>query len=77
MEFTEHDLRAALADPAVLEPYGLDYNQAMALFLDDTYEVYWTTSPQELIAKIGRNYSSFWNDINRNKAEALGATPPR
>ena len=75
MEFTEHDLRAALADPAVLEPYGLDYNQAMALFLDDTYEVYWTTSPQELIAKIGRNYSSFWNDINRNKAEALGTTP--
>ena len=49
MEFTEHDLRAALADPAVLEPYGLDYNQAMALFLDDTYEVYWTTSPQELM----------------------------
>ena len=59
----------------MLEPYGLDYNQAMALFLDDTYEVYWTTSPQELIAKIGRNYSSFWNDINRNKAEALGTTP--
>ena len=72
MEFTEHDLRAALADPAVLEPYGLDYNQAMALFLDDTYEVYWTTSPQELIAKIGRNYSSFWNDIKQK----LSVRPP-
>ncbi len=75
MEFSEADMREALADPATLQPYGLTFNQALALFLDDTYEVYWTTSPRELIAKIGSNYSSYWNAANRSKAEALGISP--
>lgn len=75
MEFSEADMREALADPATLQPYHLSFNQALALFLDDTYEVYWTTSPRELIAKIGSNYSRYWNTANRNKAEALGISP--
>lgn len=75
MEFSEADMREALADPATLEPYGLSFDQALALFLDDTYEVYWTTSPRELIAKIGRNYSGYWDTANRAKAEGLGISP--
>lgn len=75
MEFSEADMREALADPSTLEPYGLTFQQALALFIDDTYEVYWTTSPRELIAKIGRNYSGYWNADNRRKAEALGISP--
>lgn len=75
MEFTPESLREALADSTNLKPYGLSPQQALALFLDDTYEIYWTATPGELIKKIGDNYQSFWNDNNRLKAEALGVSP--
>lgn len=75
LEFSADSLRKTLSDPVTLRPYDLTPEQALALFLDDTYEVYWSATPRELIGKIGRNYLSYWNDENRKKALALGITP--
>ena len=75
MEFSENDLRQALSDPASLQSYGLTPQQALSLFLDDTYEVYWTSTPKDLIKKIGQNYNSYWDKTNRDKAEKIGITP--
>lgn len=74
-DFTGDDLRQALNDSTLLQPYGLTAEQAPALFLNDTYYLYWTDSPEEVIKKIGENYNRVWNDQRRRKAQALGLTP--
>lgn len=75
LDFPADSLRALLKDPAVLSPYGLTPDQALALFVDDSYEVYWSASPREVIKKIGDNYKALWNDSRQNKAAILGLSP--
>lgn len=75
MDFPADSLRAALSDAKLTEEYGLKPSEALALFVDDTYEVFWTMSPRELIARIGENYRKLWNTENIRKGATLGMTP--
>ncbi|MDE6408914.1 MAG: endolytic transglycosylase MltG [Muribaculaceae bacterium] len=75
LDFPADSLRRILADPEVMSPYGLTPDQALALFVDDTYELYWTASPEDVVKKIGANYLSLWNDKRRNRATILGLSP--
>lgn len=75
MDFPADSLKALMDDRELMARYGLTPAQAPALFLNDTYEVYWTTSPRELIEKIGDNYNKVWNDKRRRQAAELGLSP--
>ena len=48
---------------------------AMALFIADNYELYWNTSAEEFIKKIGERYKRFWNAKRKSQAADLGLTP--
>ena len=75
LELTPQELIEAMNDSATLAPYNLEPGQALALFLNDTYSVYWTATPKELIEKIGNNYTSVWNTFRRKLASDLNLTP--
>lgn len=75
MEFPADSLRAALNDTGLMAAYGLTPANAMALFMDNTYEVYWTTSARDLIRKIGDNYMFFWNNDRIKLAADRGLSP--
>ena len=76
LDFPADSLKAYLADPENLKAYGLKPSQALALFLDDTYEVYWSASPEELVNKIGKNYLNYWYESDNSKKVAeMGITP--
>lgn len=75
MEFPEDSLRAALNDSVLLAEYGVTPRNAMAIFMDNTYEAYWTASARDLVRKIGDNYSYFWNPARQRAAADLGLTP--
>lgn len=75
LDFPADSLRKVLADPAVLAPYGLNPDNAMALFLNDSYELYWTASPMDVVKKFGANYNRVWNPDFRRAAALLGLTP--
>lgn len=64
-----------LEDPKFMAQYGLTPQSAMALFIDDTYEVYWTSTAKEVLEKIGKNYQFIWGENRRYKADALNLTP--
>lgn len=49
--------------------------QLAVQFLPDTYEAYWSATPDELINKLRKHYTRFWNADRKAKAEALGLTP--
>lgn len=72
MDFTAEEFLEVLRDPDFMATYGLTPEQALSLFLDDTYEVYWSQSPKEVITKIGKNYLKFWDLRNNTKLKNLG-----
>lgn len=75
LDFTADSLSRAASEPRLLAGYGLLPEQALALFIDDSYELYWSASPGQLLEKIGANYDRVWNDSRKAKAEALGLSP--
>lgn len=75
LDFPADSLLALLSDPAVLAPYGLTPEQSLSLFLEDSYEVYWTSSPRDVIRKIGDNYLRVWNPDRRQLADNMCLTP--
>lgn len=75
LDFPADSLRSLLADPEVMAKYGLTPQQALALFIDDTYQVYWSSSPADVIKKIGDNYLAVWNVQRKKKASQLGLSP--
>lgn len=75
LDFPADSLQLLLNDSDYLKTYGLTPENAMALFLDDTYELYWSASPENVLDKIGQNYLSFWDDSRREKASTMGLTP--
>lgn len=74
-DFPPDSLAAILADPETLRPYGLSPVQALALFINDSYDFYWSASPADIIDKIGAHYNDIWTESRRSKAAALGLSP--
>ena len=54
--------------------YGVDTATVACLFIPNTYEVYWNTSVEKLMAKMKRESEAFWTTERTNKAKALGLT---
>ncbi len=75
LDFSADSLRRWLNDNVFLSAYGLNSQNATALFMDDTYEVYWSSSPKSLLDKIGQNYLDFWTEKRKEKARAMNLTP--
>jgi UPF0755 protein len=55
--------------------YGFTPETFPAMFIPNTYEFYWTSTPQDFIDRMHKEYQRFWNNERKAKAEALGLTP--
>lgn len=75
LDFAPDSLFEAATDSVFLAAHGLRPEQAMALWLDDTYEVYWSASPQQLLDKVAANYDRLWDESRTTKARAMGYEP--
>ena len=74
-DFTPDSIAAVLADAGTLKDYGLTPEQAMSLFINDSYQFFWNASPAEVVKKVGAHYLDVWTPERKAKAEALGLTP--
>ncbi len=68
-------LVAYLNDSSTLADIGFTKETLPALFVPNTYEVWWNSSPQSLVKRMKREHTKFWNDKRLTKAQALGMTP--
>lgn len=55
--------------------YGFNIDNVMAMFIPNTYEVYYNISPESLIERMHQEYEKFWNPSRRAKAQEVGYTP--
>ncbi|MCX2742951.1 endolytic transglycosylase MltG [Mangrovivirga sp. M17] len=65
----------ALNNDDLLNKYGFNDTTILAMFIPNTYEVYWTISSEELMDRMKTEYDRFWTDDKRAKAEKAGLTP--
>lgn len=61
-----------LEDNAYMAQFGLNKETAVCLFLPNTYQVYWTISPDALFERMNKQYNSFWTPERDKKAQDLG-----
>lgn len=66
------DVADALCDDSLLGRYGFNSTTAFAMFIPDTYEMYWTASVDEILMRQKKAYDAFWNKERIAKARKLG-----
>ena len=68
-------LLATFKDAAFLKENGFSEQTVFAMFLPNTYEVYWNISAEKFRDKMLEEYQRFWTKERLAKAEALNMTP--
>ncbi len=62
-------------DPDYTKRMGFTPENILSLFIPDTYEYYWNTSPDNFIKRMKKEYDKFWTDSIRQKARDIGFRP--
>lgn len=62
---------AAMYDKGLREELGFAKDSIMAMFVPNTYEIYWTTAPEKLLRRLKHEYDRFWQG---RRDEALRRT---
>lgn len=60
---------------SIAKQYGFTHENFICIFIPNTYEFYWTTTPLKFIERMKKEYDIFWNESRRNKADSLGLSP--
>ncbi|MFK7934881.1 MAG: endolytic transglycosylase MltG [Saprospiraceae bacterium] len=78
-EFIEADssqLVAIFQDTKYLQSIDFTPETLMSLFVPNTYEMYWNSSPEAFMKRMLKEHDKFWGKNSRlAKAEKLGMTP--
>jgi UPF0755 protein len=69
------EFNAALIEYTIDNREGFDVETVIAMFIPNTYEVYYNLSPEELISRMESEYKKFWNEERMKKAKAIELTP--
>ncbi|MBQ2419096.1 MAG: endolytic transglycosylase MltG [Alistipes sp.] len=64
-------LLSALRNSELKAKYGYKKDSIIAMFVPNTYQVYWTITPEQLLERMNREYNAFWN---RDREAKLAAT---
>lgn len=66
------DFSQYFAKEEVWKANGFSKETFMAMFLPNTYEVYWTITPQKFVERMKKEYDKFWNEGRTAKAKDAG-----
>jgi UPF0755 protein len=64
-----------LNDKALIDSLGFKPETFIGMFIPNTYEFYWTTSPENVVLRFKKEYDAFWNQERLAKAKAMKFTP--
>ena len=61
-----------LLDPQTARAYGFHQETFLSMFIPNTYEVYWTITPDSFVSRMYKEWEAFWTEERTQKAEAMG-----
>lgn len=65
----------SMKEASFLAENGFNLQTALAMYLPNSYELYWNSSPAQFRDKMLQGYKSFWNQQRLDKAKALNLSP--
>jgi len=66
---------SVLDSTPLISKYGFNQDNVYAMFIPNTYEMYWNTSPADFFDRMHKEYEKFWNADRKQKAASLNLTP--
>lgn len=71
------DFLSAFTDPVLQREVGLDAENMIALFIPNTYEFWWTTTPERFIERMMTEHRRFWDAARLARAAEMRMSPPQ
>ena len=71
LETDSISLLNSFKDPAFLSKIKMTEKSVLQIFIPNSYQFYWTTTPQKFRDKIFNEYKRFWNQSRLTKADKL------
>jgi len=72
LEFDSTELITLLRDSTYLASKKFTAENINTVFLPNTYQMYWSTSPKQFVDRMLKEYNSFWTDERLGLADSLG-----
>ena len=69
------EIAQLLTDTAFIRKMGYTKQTLPALFIPNTYEVYWNMSAEDFMARMQKEHKAYWNEKRMKQAEEIGLTP--
>lgn len=69
------NLARLLMDSIYCAQIGYSTETLPCLFIPNTYEVYWTMTPEAFVKRMQKEHDRFWNEERKAKAQSIGLTP--
>jgi len=74
LEVTKDQFLYLLQDSVYIRKFDFEEEDLLSMFIPNTYELWWNTSPEGLFDRMYREYQAFWTEERKQKAQALGLT---
>ncbi|MEP2024688.1 MAG: endolytic transglycosylase MltG [Reichenbachiella sp.] len=75
LEMTEEQLAELILNDSIQQLLGFDSLNFIGMFIPNTYKMWWTTNPENLLGRLKKEYDKFWNEERLAKAAKMGLTP--
>ena len=69
------DLLNAFLDPHFLQEKGLTSDQALGIYLPNSYDIFWNSSATQFRDKMWEAYQDYWNEARKEKARLHSLSP--
>lgn len=73
--FNPDELFALLRDTVFLKKYNLTAASLPAIFIPNSYQIYYDVTAEEFFERMYREYRQFWAGRRADEAETIGLTP--
>lgn len=71
-EFSAEDLEQLLSDSNFINSLGYNEQTIISIFIPNTYQMYWNSSPEKFVDRMLQEYNNFWTQERTDKANLLG-----
>ncbi|HIZ85903.1 MAG TPA: endolytic transglycosylase MltG [Candidatus Coprenecus stercoravium] len=71
-EADSSEFAAVLLDTELIDSLGFRPETFIGMFIPDTYEFYWTTSPEKVVRRFKKEYDRFWDGERDRLAAGIG-----
>ena len=76
LDLDSTELMAYLQNGTTLSNLGFTLEQLPALFIPNTYELYWDQTPKQFVDRMAQEFKNFWTPERKAKLQAVGLKAP-